>query len=149
MSLTFLERIKTEIVLHKRYAQAVGRVLKYRSPVPPEELVGEFNVGIAAALHKVRPDIGDPVEYLIKNGFNRVRMAIRAEASKQIIQRCAKCGNERPFRYDKCHKCQEKNWRGFSLHSRFAPLKEDVFGNIVADGVCAKSGVDEDLALMV
>lgn len=138
----FFEKIRTEITIHKRYTQAINRISRMRSPLEPDDLIGEFNVGIATALPKVMPFIGDPVEYLIANGFHRVRMAIRAEASKRIIQVCNHCGKQRPFRYDKCHGCQEKQ---FGLVSRFSPIVEDLFGNLVSDKVCAKPVVEREL----
>jgi len=83
-----------------RYSQ--NSILSY------DDVSGEFNVGLADGINKVRADIGNPKDYLINKGLWQVRHAIRKELKRKVIQRCA-CGHSVSIQHRGiCPKCGNK-----------------------------------------
>lgn len=113
-----------------RYHKATLAVRTYRCSVHPDDLVGEFNRGIARALHSVKMDIGDPMEYLISRGFRHVQTIVSQTLNEGVIEECLVCGKSRPYRRNPCYTCGNRN---FILHPRFISLLQKDDGSLVIE----------------
>lgn len=70
----------------------IGRYLHKNRIVDDDDLKQEFLIGVAFAIPKARIDMGDPIEYLIKQGVYRVRSYLRSSIIKNTSQICNDCG---------------------------------------------------------
>lgn len=104
---------------HPRYKQLCGKVRKYRCRLDSDDLLGELNLGIATAMHSVKMTRGSPMEYLLSRGFRHVQSVVSKELNHNVIEECAGCNKQRPYRREPCTKCGGRN---FLLHPRYVPL---------------------------
>ena len=120
-----------------QYASAVNSIRFRRSALPEEDLIAEFHRGIAQGLLVVKPDVGDPMEYLLDRGRWRVREVVRKTLRETTQQRCTDCNNFRSFDYDKkCKKCgsignQETDLRFSEISDNVAAVVKDNYEGII------------------
>lgn len=98
-----------DTVMRKR----IGKYLSRNRQVENDDLIQEFLIGISIAIPRARLDIGDPIEYIIKQGVFRVRTYLRSNIMKRTTQVCMDCGFEsRLHKVDgkyECRKCKSNN----------------------------------------
>lgn len=76
----------------KFMGKRIGRYLHKNRIVEDEDLKQEFLIGVGLAIPKAKLDMGDPIEYLIKQGVYRVRSYLRQNIIKNTSQICNDCG---------------------------------------------------------
>lgn len=70
----------------------IGRYLGRNRLVDNDDIRQEFMIGVAFAINKCDPDIGNPIEYLVAQGVYRVRSFVRGNIIKNTVQVCRECG---------------------------------------------------------
>lgn len=70
----------------------IGKYLHKNRVVEDEDLKQEFLIGVGLSIKKARIDMGDPIEYLIKQGVYRVRSYLRKHIIQSTSQACKDCG---------------------------------------------------------
>ena len=79
--------------ISNEYMRRIYRYLGKNRAVENEDLKQEFMIGIGLSIQKARLDIGDPIEYIVKQGVWRVRGSLRQNMISKTIQQCNECGN--------------------------------------------------------
>lgn len=110
-----------KLVLEDPKTDSIVRHFKINRILSEEDIRGEFGVGLADGLNKVKSGIGDPLSFLRTKGVWAIRHAIRKELKRKIIQKC-KCGRVVAVqRGSICPKCGDKA----ETTTRFSELNED------------------------
>lgn len=95
----------------------IGKYLHRNRQAEDEDLIQEFLIGVALSINKAKLDVGDPIEYIIWCGVNRVKSYLRKSILKNTVQVCKDCGNEsRLHKVDgiyTCRKCGSTNIETF------------------------------------
>lgn len=103
-----IEQIK-QVEMRRR----IGKYLHRNRQAEDEDLIQEFLIGMALAINKADLDVGDPIEYIIYCGVNRVRSYLRQHIIKNTTQVCRDCGYESRIHQIKgvytCRKCGSHN----------------------------------------
>lgn len=104
------EQARTELIKRLRKNGAMKQLSRYlyrNRLLEPDEVRGEFWLGIARGLNQVKYDIGNPLQYLIQRGLWQVQSALRRMIGKGVFYRCGECGYEGRLRKIpcKCHRC--------------------------------------------
>lgn len=81
-----------EFITRNYMGKRIGRYLNRNRTAENEDLKQEFMIGVAMSIHNARLDLGDPLEYIIKQGVYRVRTFLRQQVIKSTVQRCNECG---------------------------------------------------------
>lgn len=111
-----------EFLSSKQYQSAMNRLKFRHTAMTPEDLQGEFHIGVMQGLPRVKK-IGDPMAYLAQSGMWRVRSALRNALKQTAQQRCI-CGHVRTFDYDRaCKACSVKG--NHETVVRFEKFPED------------------------
>lgn len=79
--------------ISKTYERRIFKYLSKNRAVENEDLKQEFMIGIGLSIQKARLDIGDPLEYIVKQGVWRVRGSLRQNVISKTVQQCNECGN--------------------------------------------------------
>lgn len=102
--------LQLEAIINSKQVKATIYKMSYKfSVLDKEDVQGEFYRGMLMGLQDVNPNIGDPVQYLIKRGVWQVKTQIRKELGDRIIQNCTVC-NQTNARYAysrTCERCHE------------------------------------------
>jgi len=73
--------------------KSLNRYLYKNRLLDPDDVRGEFWLGVAKALDTVRCDIGDPFQFLAWKGLNQVRDALRKAIRHGAQYACRECGH--------------------------------------------------------
>lgn len=79
-------------IRNKFMNKRIGKYLHKNRAVEDDDLKQEFLIGVGLAIPKAKLDMGDPIEYLIKQGVYRVRSYLRKNIIQSTSQVCNVCG---------------------------------------------------------
>lgn len=92
------DRIATDNLINQIKQQEmrrrIGKYLHKNRQAEDEDLIQEFLIGVALSINKADLEVGDPIEYIIYCGVNRVRSYLRQHIMKNTTQVCIDCGYE-------------------------------------------------------
>lgn len=131
MKLTQTERkqMVEDLLKSVRYRQVRGKV-RQMAAEDADDLEAELNLGIAVAMYEVKPNVGDPREYLLNRGWWHVHNKVRGKLNQSVQQECMVCGKLRPYRREPCYTCGHSN---FLLHPRYLPFLLEENGTFPTD----------------
>ena len=110
--------------------QQLARYLYRNRLLEPSDVKGEFWLGVAQGMLKVKYNIGNPLQYLIQRGIWQVRTALRRAINRGVIWYCKECSFSGQLRrmtdrdildVARCPKCGGE----VGSHEKFTPLKND------------------------
>jgi DNA-directed RNA polymerase subunit RPC12/RpoP len=106
------------------YIKIISRYLYANRLIEPDEVRGEFWLGVVLALPTAKPDIGDPLHYLAWQGLNRIKNRMRSKILKGTFYQCIDCDHEgrlhkirnketkqMEFRCNKCGSIKLRTWQ--------------------------------------
>lgn len=70
----------------------INRYLYMNRLIDPDDIQGEFWLGVAIGMQKVAPDIGNPIQFLTYRGICQIKMAMEKIISNGVVYGCPRCG---------------------------------------------------------
>lgn len=101
----------------------ISRYLYLNKLLEPDDAKSEFWMGVILAIPEVKLDIGDPLQYLIWKGENRVKTVLRKLISENITAICRECHLRfRLYRVGGDYKCRRCGSTSLETHSNVVPM---------------------------
>lgn len=101
-----------ELMIENRCMARLSKYLYRNRLMEPDDVRGEFWLGVTLALPKAKPTLGDPLQFLTQSGLWRVVSVMRQALNVGIVFACRDCGEtgslSRRVRGFGCSKCASK-----------------------------------------
>lgn len=109
-----------QMMIDNKCMRRVNRYLYRNRLLKRDDVEQEFWLGVVQAMATVRPEIGDPLQFLTWRGIMQIRNAMRTAIARGVSYQCRNCGYE--GRYMKrtmdmeCGRCGSVNLDSWEKH---------------------------------
>lgn len=96
-----------KLMMDNGYMKQLNRYLYRNRLLNPNDVQSDFWIGVIKSLPRVKPNIGDPLQYLTWKGLCNVRSSLRSTIQRNVFYICNTCGRTGKVQHHsrKCPQC--------------------------------------------